>query len=134
MLTSDRASGRPARAVLSLVFATLLALASVAPGQAAGPPRDDAGSAIGRVREALRSRGRPPGGPMEATLVRPYASPDDLGRAWIVLADDGVFLVWGGVSGPLGPDEARMLQTSCLCDFALPAPGRMVGLPAPFGF
>lgn len=116
-------SERAARGVVALVVGALLALAPDALAEAASQPIDRPDAAIARVREALRARGRPSGGPMVAGLVRPDA-PEEGGWAWLVVADDAVWLVWGGVSGPLGPTEVELFLRSCFCEFSLPAPPR----------
>jgi hypothetical protein len=115
---------------LALVATILLVLTLAAPAAAAGPTGDDGGLAIGRVRDALRARGRTAGGPMIAAPLRPDAPPEEAGRAWMVISEDGIWLVWGAVSGPLAPDEARLLLGACLCDAALPAPVGPSGRPA----
>jgi hypothetical protein len=134
VISRCRAPRQIAHALASLAIGALLALAPLTPGQAAGPSRDDDSVAIGRVRDVLQSRGRPAGGPMDAALVHPYAPPDELGRAWIVVSDDGVWLVWGAVSGPLGPEETQMLLAICMCEFTLPAPARLAKGASPPAF
>jgi hypothetical protein len=129
-----RRGGLAASLLRALALGALLALVPLSSGQAAGPTRDDAGTAIERVRDQLRSRGRPSKGPMEVAILQPYDPPAQGRRAWIVLSDDGVWLVWGAISGPLGPDEARMLLAVCMCDFTLSPLAGSVGRGATEGF